>query len=194
MSLLYHPNMTVEEYFALDQNSTSGRYEYIDGHIRLLAGGTPDHSQIGTNFASVLYIKLESRRCRTFNSDVYVQLSETQYVHPDVSVSCDEPDRTQKKIIQHPCLIVEVLSPSTESYDRRRKLILYQTCPSVQEYVLVNTTAQWIEVFRRERTNFWRYLAFEYDEEVELASVGIHFPISMVYRDVDNLQEPLQEE
>ena len=152
MTLPHRPVMTVEEYFVLDQNNTGGRYEYIDGYIRLLAGGTPDHSQIGTNFANVLYMKLEGRRCRTFNSDVYVQLSETQYVHPDVSVSCDERDRTQSKIIQHPCLVVEVLSPSTESYD-------VDTSSCFIKHVLVYRSMSWsIQLFS----------GLRYSEESEL--------------------------
>ena len=129
MALPYHSDMTVEEYFCLDERDENARYEYVDGQIRMLAGGSPDHSQISANFTGLLFIALEGKHCRIFNSDVYLRLSETRYFHPDVAVSCDERDRRQKKVIQHH--------------------------------------------------------TFGPDSEVELTSVGTHFPIASVYRDVD---------
>lgn len=185
MALPNRSDMTVEEYFLLDERDDNARYEYIDGQIRMLAGGTPNHSQIGANFAAVLYFALEGKACRIFNSDVYARLSESQYFHPDVVVSCDERDRRQKKVIQYPRIIVEVLSPGTESYDRRQKFIYYQAYTSLREYVLVDAEQQWIELFRRESNNLWSYHVFGPGSEVELTSVGAHFPIGGVYRDVD---------
>ena len=193
MALPHRINMTVEEYFALDDRDFNTRYEYIDGHIRMLSGGTPDHAQISANFIGVLYGLLKGKGYRIFSSDVHVRLSDTSYVRPDVSVSCDVRDKRQDKTIAFPCLVVEVLSPSTESYDRKRKLMYYQACSSVQEYVLVNTHFQWIEVFRRGQGNFWLYRAFEYGDEIELTSLDIRFPIEDVYLDVDLLPEPPEE-
>src|SRR5713226_1892094 len=110
--------MSIEEYLHLDSSSIETRYEYIDGHVRMLAGGTPDHAKIGANTIGVLYGLLEGTACSVYTSDVRVCLSETRYVHPDVSVSCDARDQDQEDMIQYPCLIIEVLSPSTEAYDR----------------------------------------------------------------------------
>jgi Uma2 family endonuclease len=177
--------MTVEEYFLLDEQDVNARYEYIDGQIRMLAGGTPNHSQIGANFVAMLYFALEGKGCRVFNSDVYLRLSESQYFHPDVLVSCDQRDRYQKKVIQHPRIVVEVLSPGTESYDRRQKFICYQAFSSLQEYLLVDAEQQWIELFRRESNNLWSYHVFGPEDEIELMSIEAHFPMSSVYRDVD---------
>ena len=185
MALPYHSDMTVEEYFLLDEREDNVRYEYIDGQVRMLAGGSPDHSQIGTNFASLLFIALEGKRCRIFNSDVYLRLSEKRYFHPDVVVSCDERDRRQKKVIRYPVLVVEVLSPGTESYDRRQKFTHYQSYSTIQEYVLVDASEQWIELFRRERNDIWSYHAFGPESELELTSVDACFPVSSIYRDVD---------
>ena len=185
MAFPYHSDMTVEEYLRLDERDENVRYEYVDGQIRMLAGGTPNHAQISANFISLLYFPLEGKGCRIFTSDVYARLSETRYVHPDVVVSCDERDRRQKKVIQYPRIIVEVLSPGTESYDRRQKFTYYQSYASLQEYVLVDAEQQWIELFRRESNNLWSYHTFGPDSEVELTSVGAHFPIASVYRDVD---------
>src|SRR5207248_121937 len=111
----HRQTMSVEEYLDLDQRSTEAHYEYIDGYVRMLAGGTPDHAKIGANIIGVLYGLLEGSPCSVYTSDVRASLSETRYVHPDVSVSCDTRDQEQDDTIQYPCLIVEVLSPSTEA-------------------------------------------------------------------------------
>lgn len=184
MALPHDIHMTVEEYFAIDERDPNTRYEYIDGHIRMLSGGTPDHAKIAANLIIAIGNQL-SDSCSIYTSDVHVQLSEDRYVRPDVSVSCDTRDQNQEKVIQHPCLVIEVLSPSTESYDRSRKLLYYQACPSIQEYVLVNTHFQWIEVFRRGSNNLWVHHAFELDDEIELTSIGSRFPIAKVYRNVN---------
>ncbi len=176
--------MSVEEYLILDRNSREARYEFVDGWAYLLAGGTANHSIIGVNVISTIHSLLSDSPCHIYNSDLRVQLSETRYVYPDATVSCDEQDRGQADTIQHPRLAVEVLSPSTEAYDRGRKFGYYRDCPTMQEYVLVDTQRQAIEVYRRETDNLWTLHPFGPDDEVELASLGIHFPIAAAYRDV----------
>ena len=87
-------------------------------------------------------------------------------------------------MIQYPCLIVEVLSPSTEAYDRGRKLAYYRDCPTIWEYMLVDSQRQAIEVFRREKNKLWTYHAFGPGDDVELASLGARFPLAKAYRNV----------
>ncbi len=127
--------MSVEEYLALDRNSTETRYEYIDGHVTIMAGATLDHATISLNMASTLRGLLCGSSCRVFPSDARVRLSATCYVLPDITVSCDGRDRGRVDIIQYPHLVVEVLSPSTEDYNRGRKFTYYRECPTIQEYV-----------------------------------------------------------
>lgn len=180
----HHPSMSIEEYLDLDRRSSETRYEYIDGYVRMLAGGTPDHAKIAANVIGVLYGVLEGSTCGVYTSDVRVCLSETRYVYPDIAVSCDARDQEQEEMIQYPCLIVEVLSPSTEAYDRGRKLAYYRQCPSIREYVLVDSQRQTVEVFRREKNTFWTYHAFGPGDEVELASLSVRFPLVKLYRNV----------
>ena len=184
MALPNRANLSVEEYLQLDRGSSEARYEYIDGHVRMLAGGTPDHAKISANTIGVLYGLLEGRPCSVYTSDVRVCLSEKRYVYPDISVSCERQDQEQGDMIYSPSLIVEVLSPSTEAYDRGRKLAYYRECPTIQEYMLIDAQIASIEVFRREKHNLWTYHAFGAGEEVELSSLGIHFPLVKVYRNV----------
>jgi Uma2 family endonuclease len=183
-TLPHRPSMSIEAYLDLDRRSSETRYEYIDGYVRMLAGGTPDHAKIAANVIGVLYGILEGSSCSVYTSDVRVCLAETRYVYPDVSVSCDARDQEQEEMIQYPCLIVEVLSPSTEAYDRGRKLAFYRQCPSIREYVLVDSQRQTVEVFRREKNTFWTYHAFGPGDDVELASLGVRFPLVKLYRNV----------
>jgi Uma2 family endonuclease len=99
-------------------------------------------------------------------------------------LSVDGRDQEQEEIIQYPCLIVEVLSPSTEAYDRGRKLAFYRQCLSIREYVLVDSQRQTVEVFRREKNTFWTYHAFGPGDDVEVASLGVRFPLVKLYRNV----------
>jgi len=176
--------MNIEEYLQLDSTSIGIRYEYIDGLVTMLAGGTADHATIGANIISILHRLLSGGPCRVFTSDLRVQLSEMRYVYPDVTISCDERDRGRIDRIQHPRLIVEILSPRTEAYDRGRKFAYYRQCPTIQEYVLIDSQHQDVEVYRREKNRFWTFHAFEPDDDIELSSLGVRFPIAVVYENV----------
>jgi Uma2 family endonuclease len=186
-SMAAHPRglyMSVEEYLELDSNSLEGRYEYIDGYVYMLAGGTADHSTISMNMTSTLRRLLHGSSCRVYNTDVRVRLSKRRYVYPDASVTCDPRERGKITTIEKPRLVVEILSSSTEAYDRGRKFSFYRECPSIQEYVLVSTEIQAVEVFRRESENLWTLHPFGPGYVVELTSLEIRFPIEAIYEDV----------
>jgi Uma2 family endonuclease len=184
MALSHDPSMSVEEYLQLDRSSIETRYEYIDGYVTMLAGGTLDHATISANIISILRRSLRGTSCRVFTSDARVRLSRTHFVYPDASVSCDEKDRGQSDNVQSPRLVVEVLSPSTEGYDRGRKFGFYRECPTIQEYLLIDAQRPMLEVYRREKHDFWILRAYRLDEDVELTNLGVHFPVSEVYEDV----------
>src|SRR5260370_31369452 len=149
--------MGVEEYLELDRNSLDARYEYIDGVVTMLAGGTTNHSRICVNVVSLLQAALRGSPCEVFNSDLRVSISSTRYVLPDASVSCDPGDlEGEDDIIYSPCVIVEVLSSSTEATDRGKKFRYYHSCPSIQEYVLISTQEQADDFYRRASDNLWR--------------------------------------
>lgn len=182
MALPYQPALSVEEYFELD-GSSEDRYEYIDGYVYMLAGGSPNHAIITTNLSSLLKGLLRGRPCRVYSPDIYFYLSETRYVHPDVSVSCSEQDHTDPDGIKHPCLIVEVLSPGTEARDRGRKFGWYRACPSIQEYVLVASEYKEIQVYQREKNDLWTLRNFGPGDAVELSRLGVKFSVADVYED-----------
>jgi hypothetical protein len=105
---LEHPQMmTVEEYFHLEETDTENRYEYIDGQVYMMAGGTFDHSTISGNIYSLLRGLLRGKPCRVYNSDIKVQISQKRYVHPDITVTCDPRDRGTGDLLKSPRVIKE---------------------------------------------------------------------------------------
>jgi Uma2 family endonuclease len=180
-----HLKMSVELYLALDRESQDARYEYIDGYAYMLAGGTPVHSLIAANLIAEIKPHLRGGPCDVYTSDAKVRLSRTRYVYPDLTVSCDERDRqVDAEVIQYPRLVIEILSPSTEAYDRGDKFDYYRACPTIQEYVLVNTQRQAVEVYRRATGKLWTLFPFGPGEQVEFASIGITLPIASIYERV----------
>ncbi|HLX58886.1 MAG TPA: Uma2 family endonuclease [Ktedonobacteraceae bacterium] len=177
--------MSVEEYLELDRNSLDARYEFIDGIVTMLAGGTTNHSRTCVNMVSQLHNALRGKSCQVFNSDLRVSISGTRYVYPDVSVSCDPRDlEDEGDILYFPRVIIEVLSPSTEAKDRGKKFSYYRDCLSIREYVLISTQEQAIDIYRRQTDKLWTFHPFGPDDEVELKSLNIRFPIASVYENV----------
>jgi Uma2 family endonuclease len=182
--------MSVETYLRLDQDHKM-RHEYLDGYVYTMSGGTTAHARIAFNMAKLLDAVLTEKPCRAYTSNVRVQLSEERHVYPDVTVSCDSADhQEQENTIHAPRLVVEVLSPGTEAYDRGKKFLCYQECSTLQEYVMVNSRYQSVEVFRRQGKH-WSYTRFGPGEEVELESLDIRFGFSLLY---ERVRIPVKEE
>jgi Uma2 family endonuclease len=186
-SMLAEPNsapMSVEEYLALDRSSQDVRYEYIDGVVTMLAGGTANHSRISINIINQLYMALEGKSCQVFNSDLKVRISPTRYVYPDVSVSCDPRDQEQgdSDIMHYPSVVIEVLSLATEAHDRTKKFAYYRDCPTIQEIVLVSTQEIAVDLYRRANDKLWALHLFRAGDMVALKSINVTMPIAAIYR------------
>ena len=185
----YYERMNFEEYLALVEQDPDHAYEYLDGRVYMMTGGSPDHAIIGSNLNGLLQAFLRGRRCIIYNSDVYVQLSEHYRVCPDVTVSCDPRDRGAREVIRYPSLVAEVLSPTTEARDRGQKSLQYRSCPSIQEYLLISSEFPLVEVFRREKQGFWSLYTLGLDDTIELSSLGIRFPVADVYRNTSLVED-----
>jgi Uma2 family endonuclease len=178
--------MSVEAWRELERGSHDRKHEYIDGQVYAMAGGSLDHSQISINVVLILRGTLGRGPCRVYNSDAAARLSSTRYTYPDATVTCDERDRGAVTEIQAPRTIVEVLSPdSTEAYDRGRKFGYYRACPTIQEYVLVATDHQAVEVYRRTAEGWGTFHAYGPGDEVELPSINVRFPVAALYELTD---------
>lgn len=180
MAQYEYPIMDVEDYLILDKNSQHARYEYLDGELRMLAGGSPYHAAIIANLTIAIGRFLSRNRCWIYNSDVQLQLSETRYVHPDIAVRCDKHDHEAEDAIHYPCLVIEVLSPSTEAIDRIKKLAYYRECPTIQEYILADSQSIHIEIYHREGSR-WILSTYGPDSIIRLESLNVEFPISDIY-------------
>lgn len=170
-----------EEYLHIDRESQDIKYEYMNGHMYAMAGGTLDHDQICNNMVFQLRPYLRDK-CRLF-TNVRLQTPETKYFYPDITVSCTPADwqgRGRDDTFRMPRLIMEVLSPSTEALDRGEKFAAYRKFQTLQEYVLINTKYQAIEVYRRFE-DIWTYRQFVPDQEVELESIRLSLPIAAFY-------------
>ena len=173
--------VSVEEYMELDQVS-SVRYEYWEGQLVAMSGGTGDHALIATNIIAALRHQVKAP-CRLYNSDLKVQIASDKFLLPDIHITCDPADLIGKiQAARSPKLIFEVLSPTTERADRGRKFFSYQRLASMQEYVLVNYQQQLVEVYRRENRK-WSYEIYEANEIVELVSLSLTLSVNAIYED-----------
>ncbi|PSP18596.1 MAG: hypothetical protein BRC52_11960, partial [Cyanobacteria bacterium SW_5_48_44] len=161
------------------------RYEYIDGEIFAMTGGTKSHNRIALNLVTALDSYLLEKGCDIYIADVKVQVSlAASYHYPDVVVTCNSRDQDSSQFVQYPCLIVEVLSPSTEAYDRGGKFAQYRKLESLQEYVLIQSENIGVECFRRNQQGLWVLYPYEQGDTITLESVGFSLPVETLYRQV----------
>ena len=175
------PKMTIEEYFAWELNQDI-RYEYINGEVFAMTGGTIPHNDIALNLYRPLYSHLRPRGCRVNVSDVKVQVTpKSPYFYPDLIVSCHPDDLNARKFIQNPKLIVEVLSPGTSNKDRGEKFRYYLTMPSLQEYILIDSEKISVEGYCRGEGRMWLYYPYTTGDIITLSSIEFEFPIEILY-------------
>jgi Uma2 family endonuclease len=176
-----YPNIHVDDYLALDHNSLNARYEYLDGELRMLAGGSADHSTITTNLTSMLHGLLKGGPCKVYNVDMKLQLSESRYVYPDITITCDSRDQEPEDNRTHyPSVVVEVLSPGTEMVDRGKKLLYYQAHTSIKNYIMIDSQRILVEVYYREK-NHWTLSTYGLKEMVPVESLAIQFSVKDAY-------------
>ncbi len=181
--------MSIEEYLEWEPRQET-RYEYVYGEVLAMTGGTIPHNDIALNFYRALYPHIRARGCRVNVSDVKLQVSESSpYYYPDLIVSCDARDLNARKFIQYPKLIVEVLSPGTEGYDRGGKFTAYRNMPTLQEYVLVDSEKVSVECYRRSEGRMWLYTPYTPGDILTLESIAWEGAIELLYEDVQFFSE-----
>ncbi|MDZ4765255.1 MAG: Uma2 family endonuclease [Chloroflexota bacterium] len=154
--LRQNESWTVKEYLAFMRESEY-KYDYIDGQIYMMAGGRPAHNQISANVGITLGGQLQQNPCIIYSSDQAVRAAKDRYFYPDLTIICGDPqfDPLDENVLINPTLLVEVLSPSTESYDRGEKAAVYRQIPSLQHYIFVTPYAAHIEVYARQANGKW---------------------------------------
>jgi Uma2 family endonuclease len=196
------PTHTVDQYLALERASTE-RHEYVDGQIFAMAGESGAHGDISMNVAAILHSQLKGKPCRARTKDTKVrsgpipqprQSTTGLYSYPDVVVVCGEPDYHDAftDVILNPTVLVEVLSPTTEAFDRGEKFTRYQMWnPTLSDYVLVAQDRPQVEHFGRQPDGSWSYQRFAgLDAEVVLASIGCTLKLADVYDRIVFSEQP----
>ncbi len=196
-TLASKPLLTPEEYLVIE-DAAEFKSEFYDGEMFAMSGGGYDHSIIATNLTAQLHARLRGGPCRPLNNDLRVQVPATEfYTYPDVSVLCGAPRfaAQSRTTIANPTLIVEVLSPSTERYDRTAKFWHYQKLATLQDYVLVTQDAPQVERFSRQGEQ-WVYAAYKgLESGLPLPALSIEIPLKEIYEGVAFLSpEPLADE
>ena len=184
--------MTPQEYLDWEEKQPI-KYEYLNGRVFARTGLTLPHNDISINVATTLKNHLRGKEYKVLMADVKLGVSEKGSFHyPDVMVTCDERDRRATKIIYHPCLTVEVLSPGTEAFDRGKKFKNYRRIDTLKEYVLIDAREMSVECLRINQNGVWEIYNYGEGDQITLTSVDLTFPIEILYEDV--ILEGLEEE
>ncbi len=174
--------LTVQDYLELERCSEV-KHEFYDGELFAMAGGSPEHNMIVANVLGELRQALRRRPCRVFASDLKVKAPTELYAYPDVTAVCGplEFDGDAREVLLNPQLIVEVLSDSTESYDRGKKFANYRSIPSLKDYVLVSQQEVLIEHFTRRDDGTWLLRILRQGDRLVLPSLDCEIEVGEVY-------------
>jgi len=182
-------NYTFKEYLALEQEEKL-RYEFYQGEVFAMAGGSKRHNILARRLAFVL--ESQAPDCEIFLNDVKLEFQkENYYVYPDLMLTCDKEDLADdtESIVRNPVLVAEVLSSSTESYDRGAKQKRYFKISSLQYYLLVSQEGSIVEVYERQN-NFWKYFLYEnLEDTIYLEKLNMNINLSEVYRRINFEEE-----
>jgi Uma2 family endonuclease len=179
--------LTEEQYLALERDAEF-KSEFLDGVMYALSGGSLAHSALQRNIISRLHAALGGGECQVFTADLRVRVSARMYAYPDMSVVCGKPllADERKDVLLNPVVIFEVLSPSTEPYDRGIKFQLYRTIESLREYILVDQNKVRVEQYIRQDATTWTLRDHPgLETELKMDSIGISLPLGRIYEGVD---------
>jgi Uma2 family endonuclease len=180
----FHPYLSPEEYLEAEKSSPI-KHEYIQGQIYAMAGASDAHVTITANLVALLRNHIRGTGCRLYVADMKARIETLDiFYYPDIMVTCDSRDTQFEYFKRYPSLIIEVLSPFTEAFDRGDKFSDYQELDTLQEYVLVSQNRQRVDCFRRNSQGRWELYSYKGNQELELTSVNFSSPLTDVYEDV----------
>lgn len=178
------PKLTLED-FLLWENEQPDKHEFHRGEVFAMVGGRRVHGCVVSNLSRLLGNAMQGSPCRVFAEGMKVQPADDTILYPDVFVTCDPADLRTEMIFKSPKLVIEVLSPTTQAYDRSRKFALYRRMASLQEYALVDPDTRRIEVFRIGADGLWVLHDMSERDALELASVGCRIPMGEVFDGIE---------
>ena len=178
-------DLSAEDYLKREEDSLI-RHQYRRGNVYVMAEESNNHTLIAGNLSLLLKNHLRKSKCHSYISDTKVYIEAVNsYYYPDVVVSCDVLDRAFDDFLRYPCLVVEVLSPETEAFDREDKFTDYRSLESLQEYVLISQNQMCVECFRRTQEDEWVLYSHGEADRIQLVSINFQCAVTEVYKDVD---------
>ncbi len=184
------PFMSIEEYLTWEPQQEV-RYEYVQGELYGMTGGTIPHNDIAINLLSILLPHVRDQGCRLNMADVKLRIApRSLYYYPDLIISCDPRDLQAHQYIQYPKLIAEVLSPKTATKDRGSKFKDYRTISSLQEYLLIDSESMSVECYRRGEGRLWLYYPYGPGDAIDLDSIPCCFGIAELYTGITFEPQP----
>lgn len=188
MAVQTRPKYDFKTYLTTEREAVDTKHEYVAGQVYAMTGASYDHNLIVTNLVGELRSHLKSRFCTVLSSDMRVRIERADAAtYPDVIILCEDPKFYDGRhdVLLNPTLLVEVLSPSTEAYDRGGKFALYRELESLQEYVLIAQDRPLAEVFARRPDQRWLLSAYsEIDTQVVFESIQCRIPLREIYHQV----------
>jgi Uma2 family endonuclease len=173
------------EAFIAWENGQDEKHEFVHGEVFAMVGARRVHGQVCLNLAAALKAQLKGSPCAVFMESLKVQIGRDTLVYPEVFVTCDPGDLRTEQVFAAPTVVVEVLSPSTQAYDRGLKFTLYRSLPSLREYVLVDPQTREVLVFRRGAEGLFTLHDLSGMPQVELASIGCVVPADELFEGVE---------
>ncbi len=179
-----HPHLSPEEYLETEKSSPI-KHEYIQGLTYAMSGASDAHVTITANLLTLLRNHIRGTGCRVYVADMKARIESLNiFYYPDLMVTCDQRDTSFEYFKFYPSLIIEVLSPSTEAFDRGDKFIDYQELETLLEYVLISPMRQRVDCFRRNTEGRWVLYSYRDNQNLHLNSVNFSCSLAEVYEDV----------
>lgn len=184
MNAIPEPGFSGEDFLAWEAHQ-SVKHEFLAGEVFAMAGARDAHVTIAGNVFMLLRAHTRGTPCRTYIADMKLRVvAADAYFYPDVFVTCDPRDQMSDTWKSHARLVVEVLSESTEGYDRGRKFQNYRLLDSLQEYVVIDPEARTVDVFRRAADRQWELHPYEGEATAKFVSLGCLAPLELIFEDV----------
>jgi Uma2 family endonuclease len=180
MGAALKPKLSLQDYLAWEDHQPD-KNELVRGEIVSMVGARRVHGLVVMNLARELGNQLRGSPCRVFQETMKLQPAADTILYPDLFVTCDKADLSTELLFTAPTLIIEVLSPSTQAYDRSIKFALYRRIPALQEYILVDPDSRRVEAFRRGADDIWSLFDMSDDDTMEATSVGCRVLLSDVF-------------
>lgn len=178
---------TLAEYLEWEEQQLE-RHEFYRGEIYLMVGARSSHNSVLVNLVRYLANHLDGTPCRVFIDGMKVRIADDAVLYPDLFVTCNTLVKPDDQVICDPILVVEVLSPSTQAYDRSQKFALYRRLPSLREYALIDPDTRRVEVIRLGDDGLWNFIDMSEQAQIEFTSVEFRLAFADLFKGIDGAQ------